>query len=49
MMHNTILPRMGRGTARSAVEGTLHLAPRFGRVPSPILRIVPLPVQGRIG
>jgi len=51
-----ILPGTGRGTARSAVEGGLHLLsgcdcfdrPRRWGTPSTSLRLVPLPVPGRI-
>ena len=43
-----ILPHRGRGTARSAVEGSLHEGLRKWPAPSTILRMVPLPVPGRI-
>jgi hypothetical protein len=43
-----ILPGTGRGTARSAVEGALHLARRLRRAPTTTLRAVPLPMLGRI-
>ena len=42
-----ILPRMGRGTIRRMVEGTLPQAPCPLRVPTTTLRAVPLPRRGR--
>ncbi len=46
----TILPGPGRGTAGTAVEGARLLTqPIAGtRAPSTMLRMVPLPVSGRI-
>jgi len=43
-----ILPRRGRGTARSAVEGASDRA-RPLDAPTTMLRMVPLPLRGRIG
>jgi len=43
-----ILPRMGRGTSRRLVEGARRLAQRLRIAPSTMLRMVPLPVPGRI-
>ena len=46
-----ILPGTGRGTATRSgvVEGHRGWANRVGRVPSIMLRMVPLPVPGRSG
>jgi hypothetical protein len=48
-----ILPHRGRGTTRSVVEGQVQLLRMVNVVssrgcPSTILRMVPLPVPGRI-
>jgi hypothetical protein len=45
-----ILPRLERGTARSGVEGYSPPAGRFvrGDYPYTSLRLVPLPLRGRI-
>ena len=48
-----ILPGTGRGTARRVVEGALVRARAYRRrasppAPSTMLRMVPLPVPGRI-
>ncbi len=45
-----ILPGTGRGTVRRTVEGGvgIHSAWCMGKAPSTMLRMVPLPVPGRI-
>jgi hypothetical protein len=49
-MGKAILPQRGRGTMRSMVEGHMQAQAVFGRsCPSTTLRVVPLPVPGRIG
>ncbi len=45
----TILPRRGTGTMRSMVEGHVQSNAAYGLpCPSTTLRVVPLPVPGRI-
>jgi len=51
-MVSHVLPGTGRGTAGTAVEGTLVIERTLVRgallrLPSTILRMVPLPVPGR--
>ena len=47
---DSILPGTGRGTATRSgvVEGDLHWRRAARRTPSTMLRMVPLPVPGRI-
>jgi hypothetical protein len=49
-MGKAILPQRGRGTMRSMVEGHMQTQAALGlSCPSTTLRVVPLPVPGRIG
>ena len=50
MSAHQILPGTGRGTVRRTVEGGLgiHCALWTGIAPSTMLRMVPIPVSGRI-
>jgi hypothetical protein len=50
MTIGTVLPGTGRGTGRRLVEGggLFHDAGRMRTAPSTMLRMVPLPVPGRI-
>ena len=43
-----ILPGTGRGTSRRLVEGALHERLAQPLSPSTTLRVVPLPILGRI-
>jgi len=43
-----VLPGTGRWQREALTEGVLLLAQRLRRAPSTILRMVPLPVPGRI-
>jgi len=48
MRGRMILRGTGRGTAQSVVEGALHTRSARPHSPSTMLRMVPLPVPGRI-